>query len=203
MENISRLVLRHRRPLAALCAGLAVLLGLGALRAEPPGRTVVVAAHDIASGAALTAADLRRVRLPLDAVPDHSSTRASDVVGRTAAGPMRAGEVLTDRRVVGADRMSGYPAGTVLATVRLADADALSSLRVGDAVDVVAIDPEGTDPKGAGAEVVARDVEIVTLPQADDEAGGVPVGVATDEDTALRLAERALDARISVLASRP
>jgi hypothetical protein len=68
---------------------------------------------------------------------------------------------------------------------------------VGDRVDVVAVDPDG----GAEADVVARGVEIVTLPKADDESGGVPVGVATTTDSALRLAERALDARLSLLAS--
>ena len=199
METISRLLLRHRRPLAALFAGIAVLLGLGALRAEPPGRTVVVAAHDLASGTVLIADDLRRTRLPETAAPAHSVLRIDDVVGRAVAGPMRRGEVLTDRRVVDADRMSGFPADAVLATVRLADADALSSLRVGDHVDVVAVDPDG----GAKTEVVARGVEIVTLPPSGDESGGVPVAVATTEDSALRLAERALDARLSVLASRP
>ena len=192
-------MLRHRRPLAALFAGLAVLLALGALRAEPPGRTVVVAAHDLGSGTVLVADDLRRTRLPDTAAPAHSVLRVADVVGRAVAGPMRRGEVLTDRRVVDADRMSGFPADAVLATVRLADADALSSLRVGDHVDVVAVDPDG----GAKTEVVARGVEIVTLPPSGDESGGVTVAVATTEDSALRLAERALDARLSVLASRP
>ena len=198
MERISRLVLRHRRPLAALFAGLAVLLALGAVRAEPPGRTVVVAAHDLASGTVLDGDDVRPATLPESAAPAHSTQQVDDVVGRTVAGPMRRGEVVTDRRVVHADRMSGFPDGTVLATLRLADADALSSLGVGDRVDVVAVDPEG----GADTEVVARGVEIVTLPRGDDASAGVPVGVATTEDAALRLAERALDARLSVLASR-
>jgi Flp pilus assembly protein CpaB len=198
VERISRLVLRHRRPLAALFAGLAVLLALGTLRAEPPGRTVVVAARDLASGTVLATDDVRRARLPESAAPAHGAQRVDDVVGRTVAGPMRRGEVVTDRRVVRADRMDGFPAGTVLATIRLADADALSSLGVGDRVDVVAVDPEG----GAETEVVARSVEIVTLPRGDDVSGGVPVGLATTEDAALRLAERALDARLSVLASR-
>ncbi len=197
MERISRLVLRHRRPLAALFAGLAVLLALGALRAEPPGRTVVVAAHDLASGTVLDRDDVRRATLPESAAPVHSAHRLDEVVGRTVAGPMRGGEVITDRRVVRADRMSGFPTGTVLATLRLADADALSSLGVGDRVDVVAVDPEG----GADTEVVARGVVIVTMPRGGDASGGVPVGVATTEDAALRLAERALDARLSVLAS--
>ena len=190
-------MLRHRRPLAALFAGLAVLLALGALRAEPPGRTVLVAAHDLASGSVLAADDVLRMRLPVEAAPGHSAGRVGDVVGRTVAGPMRRGEVVTDRRIVDADRMSGFPSGTVLATVRLADGDALSNLRVGDRVDVLAVDPEGD----AKAEVVARGVEIVTLPAHGDEPGGVPVGVATTESDALHLAERALDARLSVLAS--
>jgi len=198
VETISRLVLRHRRPLAALFAGLAVLLALGALRAEPPGRAVVVAARDLASGTVLGADDVRHVQLPESAVPAHSTADVDAVVGRTVAGPMRRGEVVTDRRILHADRMSGFPAGTVLATVRLADADALSSLGVGDRVDVVAVDPDG----GAEAEVIARHVEVVTLPRTDDDSGGVPVGVATTQENALRLAERALDARLSVLASR-
>lgn len=191
-------MLRHRRPLAAVFAGLAVLFALSALRAEPPGRVVVVAAHDLASGTVLGGDDVRRTTVPESVVPAHSTRRVEDVVGRTVAGPMRRGEVVTDRRVVHADRMSGFPAGTVLATIRLADADALASLGVGDRVDVVAVDPDG----GTDTEVVARGVEIVTLPRADSSSGGVPVGVATTENAALRLAERALDARLSVLASR-
>jgi pilus assembly protein CpaB len=198
VERISRLVLRHRRLLAAFFAGLAVLLALGSVRDEPTGRTVVVAARDLASGTTLDAGDLRPARLPESAVPEHSKQQIDDVVGRTVAGPMRRGEVITDRRVVHPDRMSGFPAGTVLATIRLTDADALSSLGVGDRVDVVAVDPDG----GAEAQVVARDVEIVTLPRDDDESGGVPVGVATTQDAALRLAERTLEARLSLLASR-
>lgn len=191
-------MLRHRRPLAAVLAGLAVLLALGALRAEPHGRSVVVASRDLSSATVLSADDLRRARLPEAAVPVGSVSRVDDVIGRTVAGPMRRGEVITDRRVVRADRMGGFPDGTVLATVRLADADALTNLRVGDRVDVVAVDPDG----GSDTEVVARGAEIVTLPPTGDDSGGVPVGVATGQDEALRLAERSLDARLSVLASR-
>ena len=159
----------------------------------------MVAAHDLASGTVLAADDLRRTRLPEASAPAHSVRQVDDAVGHSVAGPMRRGEVVTDRRVVDADRMSGFPADAVLATVRLADADSLSNLRVGDHVDVMAVDPDG----GAKTEVVARSVEIVTLPPSGDDSGGVPVAVATTEDSALRLAERALDARLSVLATRP
>jgi Flp pilus assembly protein CpaB len=197
VNTVSRLILRHRRPLAALFAGLAVLLALGALRSEPPSRMVVVAARDLASGTVLTDGDVRQVPMPLSIAPAHSTHLVEDVAGRTVAGPMRRGEVVTDRRVVQADRMDGYPDGTVLATVRLADADALTNLRVGDRIDVVAVGADG----GSEAETVARDAEIVTLPRTDDASDGVSIGVATTEDEALRLAQRALDARLSVMAT--
>lgn len=159
---------------------------------------VVVVARDIDSGTVLSADDVRRIRLREPTVPAHSARRLTDVVGRTVAGPMRRGEVVTDRRVIRADHLSGFPDGTVLATVRLADADALTNVRVGDRVDVVAVVPDG-----GGAEVVVRGAALVTLPSPDDDSGDVPVGVATTEAAALRLTERALDARLSVLPSRP
>jgi hypothetical protein len=80
--------------------------------------------------------------------------------------------------------------------VRLADASAVANLRVGDRVDVVAVIPEGGE-----AEVVARDAVIVTLPRTGDSSGDVSLGVATSEENALRLAQRSLDARLTVLLS--
>lgn len=198
MHRIARLTLRHRRLLAALCAGLSVLLAVGAVTRDPdPGRRVLVAAHDLASGTVLTDDDVRLAALPPDAVPAHSTASRDAVVGRTVAGPMRRGEVLTDARVLHAGRMTGYPRGTVLATVRLADADALTTVRVGESVDVVAIDPEGSE----SPRVIARDVEIVSLPSGSDDAPGAPIRVATSEKTALTLARAALESRLSVLVS--
>jgi Flp pilus assembly protein CpaB len=198
VHRIARLPLRHRRLLAALCAGLSVLLAVGAIRHDPePGRPVLVAAHDLASGTVLDDHDVRLVPLPPDRVPAHSTADRGDVVGRTVAGPMRRGEVLTDARVLHADRLTGHPRGTVLATVRLADADALATIQVGETVDVVAVDPEGQEEP----RVIARDVEVVSLPARSDDGPGVPIRVATTEETALTLARAALEARLSVLVS--
>lgn len=198
MHRIARLTLRHRRLLAALCAGLSVLLAVGAIRHDPdPGRAVLVAAHDLASGTVLTDDDVRLAALPPASVPAHSTAARADVVGRTVAGPMRRGEVLTDARVLHSGRMAGYPRGTVLATVRLADADALTTVRVGESVDVVAVDPEGRDEP----QVIARGMEIVSLPGRSDDSPGAPIRVATSEKTALTLARAALESRLSVLVS--
>ncbi|TDB91070.1 SAF domain-containing protein, partial [Actinomadura sp. 7K534] len=126
---------RLRRPLAALFAAAAAGLALLALRPGPaPSVRVLAAARDLPAGTTLTPSDLRRVALPAAAVP--SGTLRSGT-GRVLATPMRAGEPLTDTRVVGDGLLRGYGADTVATPVRMADADAVRLLHPGDRIDVL------------------------------------------------------------------
>jgi len=194
MDTIHRFVFEHRRMLAAACTGLAVLAALSAMSSPPGGSPVVVASRDLPSGTVISAADLREARLPASARPDHTLDRA-DVVGRQVAGPMRKGEALTDYRVLRPDALAGYGAGDVLTSVRVDAVDGATGIRVGDRVDVVAVDP-GRERK---AEIVARDVEVVTLPSRDEDSQAVAIGIVTTEDAALALAEAALESRFSLI----
>ena len=165
---VRRVVLARRRPLAAVCLALAVVAGVHAARpAPPPTVAVTVAARDLVSGTVLTAADLVVRRYPAAVAPVGTATGA---VGRTLAGPVRAGEPVTDVRLVSPSLAAGYP-GRVLVPVRIADADVVSLVRVGDRVDVVA-----ADPRRGQASAVAVDVPVVALPlAADDSATGASV----------------------------
>jgi Flp pilus assembly protein CpaB len=161
---VRRTVLARRRPLAALCASVAVLAGVQAARPSGP-RTVAVtvAAHDLDSGTVLTARDVAVARLPVGEVPRGVEERA---VGRTLAAPMRQGEPVTDVRLVAPALLAGYP-GRVAVPVRVADADAVSLLRVGDRVDLVA-----ADPRSRRATYVAVDVPVLSLPEPSDQNTG-------------------------------
>jgi Flp pilus assembly protein CpaB len=196
MDRIRRLADEHRRLLAAVCAALAVLSALSAVRQTPRTETILVARHDLASGLVVTPDDIGTVEVPRSAVPDHVLARHR-AVGRRVAGPMRAGEPLTDVRLVGPGSLAGYGAGAVYTTIRVERADA-SALGAGDRVDVVAVAPGGETP----AEVVARDVEVVTVP--DDEAErpeAAALGVVTTEQGALALAQAGLSSRLTVITS--
>jgi Flp pilus assembly protein CpaB len=188
-------VFEHRRTLAAVFAGLAVLTALSALRQESDGATVLVARHDLRSGHVLAASDLRKATVPPSSRPSHALGRGA-AIGRRVAGPMRAGEAITDYRVLQDDALSGYADNAVLTTIRVDRADGLTGLHVGDRVDVVAVDPDGESK----AKVVARAVEVVTLPSSGDSEV-VPVGIVTTEKIALALATAALEARFSVITS--
>ncbi|MEH3033978.1 MAG: SAF domain-containing protein [Aeromicrobium erythreum] len=194
--TLRRFVLDHRRPLAALCAALAVLAALASVRDTRDGPVAVVAAHDLPSGTVLERDDLTSTRLSPAHHVDGVATTVGEVVGRRTAGPMRRGEVVTDRRVVDPGPAAGRAPGTVLTTVQLPGPDALGPARVGDRVDVVAVTPDAETP----ARVVARGIEVVAVRAARGD-GPVVVDLAASRHTALDLATVALESRLSLLVS--
>ena len=162
-------MLARRRSLAALCAGVAVAAGVHAATAPPPPAVEVpTAARDLPAGAVLGAADLRPLPLPPDAVPDGV---AEDAAGSTLAAPVRAGEPITDVRLVGADLATAHPDLTTL-PVRLPDAGLADLLEAGDRIDLMA-----TDPQAGGSRVVATDALVLaTPPVATATAATAPPG---------------------------
>lgn len=196
--SLPRLVLEHRRILAAVLAGIAVLTGLSSVHESTDGPVVLAAARDLASGRSLTAADVRTVRLDEGTAPRAALTSTSQAVGRRLAGAVRRGELLTDRRVLGPGPLAGRADGSVLTTIRLGDADGLGAVRVGDAVDVVAVDPERRD----AARVVARGLEVLATRESPGTDGAL-VDLAANEAKALDLAEAGTRSRLTVLVSTP
>ena len=159
-------MLRRRRPLAAVCVGLAVLAGLRATSAPPPPTVAVtVVARALPAGTEVAAADLTRVALPPEAVPDDV---LDDPVGRVLAGPIARGEPVTAVRVVGPPLADVEDIEAVALPVRLPDAGAVGLLRVGDRIDLVA-----TDPQEGSSEVVWVDVPVLALPAVADDAGSL------------------------------
>ncbi|MEO6605108.1 MAG: SAF domain-containing protein [Aeromicrobium sp.] len=193
MDSVRRFVFLHHRLLAAICAGLAVLAALSAVRQTPDGVRVLVAHDDLSSGHVIKESDVR-VTL-LSTAPDHA-LQSSDAVGRRVAGPMRAGEPFTDYRVLKPNALDGYGDDAVLTSILVSDVGGLTGVQVGDRIDVIAVDPHGE----AKATVVARAVEVVTVPP-QDERDAVPLGIVTTEKVALELASAALESRFTVMQS--
>lgn len=199
----------HRRWLAAGLAAAAVAVGIGAARPAPAETTtVLVSARDLAGGTALTAADLRTVTMPVAVVPAGVLRPGQEPLGRLLVGPVRAGEALTDVRVLGPGLLAALPGnGLVAATVRLDDEGAAALLRTGDKVDVLAASSqdspgEGRTPRST-ATVVATDVTVLAVPRdAEGSTDGGLVVIATDPPTASRLAAAAVTDRLSAVVRR-
>lgn len=166
LRRLRRTLLRHRRPLAAALAGLAVATALQASTA-PPETTVpvLVAARDLGPGTTLAAADLTVAAFRPGSVPQ-GTVGLDRAVGQRLVGPVRAGEPLTDVRLLDDALLARYP-GTTAVPVRLGDAEAAALLRVGDTVTVLAADPQASGP----AVAVAERAPVLALPR---PRGGTP-----------------------------
>ncbi|KQT94032.1 hypothetical protein ASG49_03640 [Marmoricola sp. Leaf446] len=197
-RRVRRRVLLHRRGLSALCAGLAVLVALGAASPQaPPTVRAWTAATDLAGGSVLRPGSVVAREVPPGTLPDDAVTDPRQVVGRVLAAPVTRGETLTRLRVVQGRLLRGYPGRTAV-PLRVADATAVSLLRVGDRVSFVLADPAGR----AAPEVLVEDVPVVALPAAADRSAGLSDGappgrlvvVAVPDLAATRVAARAATA---------
>lgn len=165
---------RVRRPLAALCAGVAVLLAVERVGPpDPPTVEVPVAARDLTAGSVLAPEDVTTHAVPEALVPAGTPPDAADVLGRRTAVAVPAGLPLVAELLAG--ETTAPPEGTVVVPVRFADAGVAAVLRPGMRVDVVAAAPvEGAEP-----ERLARDALVLAGTGAGDDAERAGAGTST------------------------
>lgn len=185
---------------AAVLLGIAAAL-LGGVRAPTravTGTPVLVAARDLSPGRTLGGGDVRLRTVPRELVPKGALRGTAPAVGRTAAGPVRAGEVLTDVRLLGPGlTVAVGGTGAVAAPVRFADAGAVALLRPADRLDVVATATEQGSARAT--HTVAADVQVLSVPPArsGDPADGALVVLAASPHQARGLAHAEVSSRLS------
>lgn len=169
LTRVRRRVLRRRRALAVLLVGGGVAATLHVLAPPPPASiTVRVAARDLPAGQVLAAGDLVDVAVPPGVVPEGMVAAPE---GRLLAAPLRAGEPVTDVRLVGPDLADSLPAHRAAVPVRLSDAGQAALLTVGDRVDLIA-----TDAQAGTARSLAQDALVLALPDPTEAQDGALPG---------------------------
>lgn len=208
---------RFSRPLSVLhllrqvaAVGLLVVALVLAVRpaAEPAGNArsptvpVVVAAGDRPAGTPLSETDLAVARVPPALRPAGFAAEFEPVLGRVLAAPVRAGEAITDVRLVGSGVTALLPPGHVAAPVRLADLAVAALVRSGDLIDVLA----SVDGRSA-AEVVAEHALVLAATGAggatpDDGSAGLLL-LAVPPEIAARLAAASTTATLTITLPPP
>ena len=193
-RSIHVFVCRHRRILAALLTGLAVLTFSSAQR--PPRGTVCVvnAKEPISGGSRVQAKQVGTICVPESMVPEGKFGRVDEVIGQSVSIDVPTGTILTSYHLL--TRSHAKP-GTALVGVQLSDSSLLSMLRVGQRVSVVA---SGDDGPG----IIAKDAVIRGLPH--EGGGGLMsndqselVVVSTDEQSAARVATQNSQGQIGIV----
>lgn len=185
-SRVWRWARRRRRLIAAVLAGVGVLIAMSALLPhQPQPVAVLVAARDLQPGEAITSDAVDAVELAESAVPPGAVMQSEWLIGRIVIGPVAAGEVLTETRVL-TGRSVG--AGRVGVPIRVADEQVAALLAPGDVVDVVAV------VEGVGRRVASA-ARVVTVPRrltgfgpGSGSSAGAIIVVAVPPDSALTLA---------------
>lgn len=179
-----------RRSAAAALAATALVLALAPPAAAARSPVLVVAA-DLAAGVTVRTADVVLRRWPSDLVPKGALDDPAAADGRVLVGAARAGEVLTDRRLVGAG--VDPSSGTAAVPVRLADAAVAALLVPGHHVDVVTVGAQADT-----ATVLAEDATVLAVLAEDTREKGRLVIVSLPRATATRVAAAGLAEQVAV-----
>ena len=175
-------------------SALLLLLALVTAVAPTPGSArapVVVAAVDLAAGRTVHAADLALRHWPPELVPSGSVRDPAAAEGRVLVGAARAGEPLTDVRLVGAGPSPGAQAAAV--PVRLSDAAVAALLVPGRRVDVVTVGERSDQPV-----LLAGDAEVLAVLPEDTRTRGRLVIVSMPREVATRVAAASLADQVAI-----
>ncbi len=146
--------------LAAL-AGLVVLSALSPRAAGGAGLPTVVMVRDVGAGSVVGSDDVSVVPRPAAERPDAAASTVADVVGRTAASPLAAREVVTPSRLVGGGILADQPSDRVAMSVPVLDIGGVG-VRPGSHVDVYAT--------GSGR-LTASDAVVLAVRDGTDGSG--------------------------------
>lgn len=159
-----------RGPFLRRAASLALVLIAGMLAMAPqpasedieertgPGARTVVTTGDLPSGHVLSRADLTLEAIPERVVPDGAQQELSSLEGRTLGSPVRAGEPVTDVRLVSPalTRLTTGDSDHTAVAIHLAEPAIANLLHPGRRVDLVT-----TDPRNSA--VLAENVPVLAL----------------------------------------
>ncbi|MGC4935597.1 SAF domain-containing protein [Gordonia sp. DT30] len=184
-----------RRVASGVLVAVAVVVEVGGQRATTDA-PVLVAAHDLLPGQAITGTDLRELRFPVELVPDGALRLRADGEAHTVTGPVRTGEVVTESRLL-SPRLPMQLTGRAdarLVPIRLADDTVASLLRAGDVVDVL----------NAQAQILAGGAIVALVPTTaaatpTRNTTTPPILLAMTESAAHRVAGAGLDAALAVV----
>jgi Flp pilus assembly protein CpaB len=162
---------RRQRVRRAAVTGLVVLACLAAaseFAVRETGTVVVLAASDLPAGTLLGPDHLTTVPVPVASPLDRVGLPTNDVVGRTLAASVAAGEMITASRLFGTDGAVASP-GTTTMPVVFAEPAIAGFLQPGMVVDLLWT-PGTLDP--GGARVVASGARVLSTPQ-EPSGGGM------------------------------
>jgi Flp pilus assembly protein CpaB len=181
---------RIQRPLAASLIVVGGLLVWAQQQGPKPTVATVVATVDMPAGHIVGSSDVQVVGWPAEAHPAAAASSPQTLLGRRATAPIRAGEPLTDQRVVGPSVLAGAGPGQVAVALSPDPLTSSGVIRPGDRVNLVGQTETGPRTLVQNASVLTLTEESGTvLAVPGTSAAAVMQAAATDSIAMVLLAD--------------
>jgi Flp pilus assembly protein CpaB len=174
------LLVRYRRSISAILAGLSVVIIISSL-APKPGAEVLVASKDLPAGSKLTANDFSAGQIAENQMWSTVISSPDQLVGKTLARPLALNQPISASDLVSSALLAGLPANYVAISLPLHSSTNFSLLSPGAQVDIYTA---STDGLNSGVLVASRAIILsigsaanTTMFSAGSSTNGIIVAV--------------------------
>lgn len=153
-------IIRFRREISAISAGLAALLLISVIHSATPTITALVTTSDLPAGHKISTSDVAISKIPGSLTWSSLITKSENVLGKTTSHSVAAGQPISSSDLIGSDLLIGFNANQVAISIPLQSNRIDAYLTAGNHLDVYA------SQNGEPALLVAHNAVVLFVPVA-------------------------------------
>ena len=153
------LLIRYRREISAMLAGLGILILVSIIRSLSPTVPAIVASIDLPAGTKLSANDFRTTKIP-SAISWPGLISSQDLIeGKVTSHALSAGQPISKSDLIGSDLLGGFSENKIAISIPIGSNRSEAFLNSGNHINVYAAQA------GMAAELVAFDAVVLFIPE--------------------------------------
>lgn len=156
--NFRIFLVKYRREISSLSAGLGVLILVSIIRATTPTVHTASVAMDLPAGHKISASDLVERKIPKSFVWENLVTDPADVIGKVTTHAVAKSQPLSYSDLITSDLLNGFAGDQTAIAIPLSSKQLNAYLTSGNHIDVYAT------LNGEPAVLVARDAVVIFVP---------------------------------------
>ena len=167
METKYRILLiRYRREISAVLAGLGILILISIIRSLSPTVPAIVASSDLPAGTKLSASDFGTSKIPSALSWPGLISSQELIIGKVTSHSIDAGQAISKSDLIGSDLLVGFSKNKIAISIPLGSNRSEVFLTSGNHINVYAAQ------SGMAAELVAFNAVVLFVPQNNSSAFG-------------------------------
>lgn len=151
-------LVRYRREVSAICAGIGVILLISIVRSATPTIYAAIAARPLPAGHKISSSDLTTIKIPKSLTWSTLKTDPTELEGKVTSHSISAGQPLGGSDLISSDLLDGFDSGKIAISIPISTNRIDAYLTSGNHINVYAAEP------GSPAVLVATNAVVLFVP---------------------------------------